>query len=200
MSYLSDLLGDAFKEGMTEEEISAALEAKQNEEQSKRTAELSAKDAEIATLKSQMQKANSEAAKFKKELNSYKTDDEKKKEEQETEMSALRDEVATLKREKSISELKASYVGMGYAEELALDTATAMVNGDMAKVLENQKTFNSTLENSVKANLSKNIPGPNNGGDGKTITHEDIRKMSNKEKLAFYQQNPDAYRAAYEEK
>ena len=60
MSYLSDLLGDAYKEGMTEEEISTALQragagAKDNE-------------AEVNRLKAQLSKANSEAADYKKQL------------------------------------------------------------------------------------------------------------------------------------
>lgn len=60
MSYLSDLLGDAYKEGMTEEEISTALQS----------AGAGAKDneAEVNRLKAQLSKANSEAADYKKQL------------------------------------------------------------------------------------------------------------------------------------
>lgn len=60
MSYLSDLLGNAYKEGMTEEEISTALQS----------AGAGAKDneAEVNRLKAQLSKANSEAADYKKQL------------------------------------------------------------------------------------------------------------------------------------
>lgn len=190
MSYLQDLLGKAYKEGMTEEEISAALEAHQNNA-------LSEKEKEIATLKTQMQKANSEAAKYKNELKTYKSEDEQKKEEQENELSTLRETVATLQKEKKVSELKANYLSMGYSEELAADTANALAEGDIAKVFANQKQFNSELENSVKANLIKGVPAPTGGKGGSTLTRADIAKMSPKEQLALYNSDREAYEAAY---
>ena len=67
MSYLSDLLGEAYKEGMTEEEISAALEGKK-----------SSSDAEMNRLKNALTKANSEAAEWKKKVREYQTDEEAK--------------------------------------------------------------------------------------------------------------------------
>ena len=65
MSYLSDLLGNAYKEGMTEEEISIALESVNN-----------SNNAEINKLKSALSKANSEAADYKKQLRTKQSDDE----------------------------------------------------------------------------------------------------------------------------
>ena len=59
MSYLSDLLGDSYKEGMTEEEISTALQAAGAGQNN---------DAEINRLKAQLSKANSEAADYKKQV------------------------------------------------------------------------------------------------------------------------------------
>lgn len=190
MSFLQDLLGKDYKEGMTEEEISAALESHQNDT-------LSAKESEIATLKAQMQKANSEAAKYKNELKSYKSEDQQKKEEQESELATLRETVETLQKEKKVSELKANYLSMGYSEELATDTANALAEGDIAKVFANQKQFNTELENSVKANLIKGVPAPTGGTGGSTLTRDDIRKMSDKEKMALYETNREAYEAAY---
>lgn len=198
MSYLQDLLGNAFKEGMTEEEISEALKAKQEETDASHKAELSAKEAEIANLKTTIQKSNSEAAKYKKELNSFKSDEERKKEEQETELTTLREQVANLEKEKKVSEFKATYLGLGYSEELALDTAKSMVDGNFEKVLANQKAFNEQFENSVKANLTKNVPAPTGGKGGTALTRADIRKMSDREKLALYETNPEAYKSAYE--
>ena len=51
MSYLSDLLGSAYKEGMTEDEISTALQTVGQ-----------GNEAEINRLKAALSKANSEAA------------------------------------------------------------------------------------------------------------------------------------------
>ena len=54
MSYLSELLGNAYKEGMTEEEISNALQSM--------GAGVKDSDIEVTRLKAQLSKANSEAA------------------------------------------------------------------------------------------------------------------------------------------
>lgn len=197
MSYLTDLLGDAYKEGMTVEEISSALEAKQSEKEAQENAVLTAKDAEIATLKTQMQKANSEAAKYKKELSAHQTEDEKKKAEADAEVAEMKEQLEILRKEKKVSELKASYLALGYSDELAADTAKAFEEGDIAKVFENQKKFNAEFENSVKANLIKGVPAPTGGKGGTTVTRDDIRKMSDREKLAFYENHREEYEAAY---
>lgn len=120
MSYLSDLLGDAYKEGMTEEEISTALQS----------AGAGAKDneAEVNRLKAQLSKANSEAADYKKQLRGKQSEDEAAAAEQKATMDKLTQENADLKRSMALSEKKAKLLAMGYDEKLADDTATAMVD------------------------------------------------------------------------
>ena len=64
MSFLQDLLGDAYKEGMTEEEVSKALEAKKvgvvpNDYEKLKS--------DYQKSKESISKANSEAAKYKKQ-------------------------------------------------------------------------------------------------------------------------------------
>lgn len=88
MSYLSDLLGDAYKEGMTEEEISTALQS----------AGAGAKDneAEVNRLKAQLSKANSEAADYKKQLRGKQSEDEAAAAEQKATMDKLTQENADL--------------------------------------------------------------------------------------------------------
>ena len=80
MSYLSDLLGDSYKEGMTEEEISTALQAAGAGQNN---------DAEINRLKAQLSKANSEAADYKKQLRGKQTADEAAAAEQKATMDKL---------------------------------------------------------------------------------------------------------------
>ena len=81
MSYLSDLLGDSYKEGMTEEEISTALQAAGAGQNN---------DAEINRLKAQLSKANSEAADYKKQLRGKQTADEAAAAEQKATMQKLK--------------------------------------------------------------------------------------------------------------
>lgn len=93
MSYLSDLLGSAYKEGMTEDEISTALQTVGQ-----------GNEAEINRLKAALSKANSEAADYKKQLRTKQTDDEAAEAERKANMEKLTQENADLKRSIALSE------------------------------------------------------------------------------------------------
>lgn len=155
MSYLSDLLGDSYKEGMTEDEISAALETVGT-----------GNDAEVNRLKAALSKANSEAADYKKQLRTKQTDDEAAAAAQKEEHDNLVQENADLKRSIALSERKAKLLAMGYDETLATETATAMVDGDMDTVMKNQATFNESREKAIQAELMKKTPRPAAGSEG----------------------------------
>ena len=116
MSYLSDLLGKAYKEGMTEDEISAALETVGQ-----------GNEAEVNRLKAALSKANSEAADYKKQLRTKQTDDEAAAAAQKEEHDRLVQENADLKRSMALSERKAKLLAMGYDESLADETAASPV-------------------------------------------------------------------------
>jgi DNA polymerase-3 subunit alpha len=75
--YLQDLLGDAYKEGMTLEEVSQLLETEKIGRAD--TSALDKKDAEIKKLKETLSKKNSEAADYKKQYEAYLSEEEKKK-------------------------------------------------------------------------------------------------------------------------
>lgn len=157
MSYLSDLLGDAYKEGMTEEEISTALQS----------AGAGAKDNEVEVnrLKAQLSKANSEAADYKKQLRGKQSEDEAAAAEQKATMDKLTQENADLKRSIALSEKKAKLLAMGYDEKLADDTATAMVDGDMDKVMANQTKYLEAREKDILAKKMKGTPRPAAGSE-----------------------------------
>ena len=157
MSYLSDLLGDAYKEGMTEEEISTALQS----------AGAGAKDneAEVNRLKAQLSKANSEAADYKKQLRGKQTADEAAAAEQKATMDKLTQENTDLKRSIALADKKTKLVAMGYDEKLADSTAIAMVDGDMDTVMKNQATFNESREKAIRAEQMKKTPRPAAGSE-----------------------------------
>mgnify|MGYP003194734982 CR=1 FL=1 len=69
---LNVLLGDAYKEGMTADEIISALE------------KVADPNAEIEKLRNAVTKANGEAAEYKKQLKAKRTDDENAAQEQTT--------------------------------------------------------------------------------------------------------------------
>lgn len=157
MSYLSDLLGEAYKEGMTEEEISTALQT---------AGAGQSNTAELDKLKAQLSKANSEAADYKKQLRGKQTADEAAAAEQKAAMDKLTQENADLKRSFALSDKKAKLINMGYDEKLADSTAVAMVDGDMDTVMANQAKFNESREKAIQAELMKKTPRPAAGSEG----------------------------------
>lgn len=155
MSYLSDLLGKAYKEGMTEDEISAALETVGQ-----------GNEAEVNRLKAALSKANSEAADYKKQLRTKQTDDEAAAAAQKEEHDRLVQENADLKRSMALSERKAKLLAMGYDESLADETAAAMVDGDMDKVMANQSKYLEVQKKNIQADAMRKTPRPSAGDDG----------------------------------
>lgn len=180
MSYLSDLLGKAYKEGMTEDEISAALESIGQ-----------GNDAEVNRLKAALSKANSEAADYKKQLRSKQSADEAAAATQKEEHDRLTQENAELKRSIALTDKKSKLLAMGYDETLATETATAMVDGDMDKVLANQNKYLEVQKKAIQADAMRKTPRPAPGGDG-TGGGVDYAK-----KIAEAQSSGDITAAAY---
>lgn len=184
MSYLTNLLGDAYKEGMTEDEISAALEAMHL---STGTGE----DAEVTRLKAALSKANSEAADYKKQLRSKQSEAEATAAQQKEDYDKAMKENADLKRSIALSEKKAKLLTMGYDADLAEKTATAMVDGDMDAVLANQQTYLEAQKKSMKADQMRGTARPaagaaDNGGMdyGKLIA--EAQASGNISAVAYY--------------
>lgn len=180
MSYLSDLLGKAYKEGMTEDEISAALETVGR-----------GNEAEVNRLKAALSKANSEAADYKKQLRTKQTDDEAAAAAQKEEHDRLVQENADLKRSMALSERKAKLLAMGYDESLADETAAAMVDGDMDKVMANQNKYLEVQKKNIQADAMRKTPRPAAGDDGNGGS------MDYAKKIAEAQASGDYTAAAY---
>lgn len=180
MSYLSDLLGKAYKEGMTEDEISAALETVGQ-----------GNEAEVNRLKAALSKANSEAADYKKQLRTKQTDDEAAAAAQKEEHDRLVQENADLKRSMALSERKAKLLAMGYDESLADETAAAMADGDMDKVMANQSKYLEVQKKNIQADAMRKTPRPAAGDDGNGGS------MDYAKKIAEAQASGDYTAAAY---
>ena len=178
MSYLSDLLGSAYKEGMTEEEISTALEAVGN-----------GNTAEVNRLKAALSKANSEAAEFKKQLRSKQSDDEAAAAAQKEEHEKLVKENGELKRSIALSESKGKLLAMGYDEKLADETAAAIVDGDMDKVMANQSKYLEAQKKVIQADQMRKTPRPAAGSETGGVDYA--------KKISEAQANGDFTAAAY---
>lgn len=160
---LDKLLGDAFKEGMTADEIIAALE------------KMSDPYAEVEKLKNAVTKANGQAAEYKKQLAAKRTDDENAAQEQADKLSELQKQLEALTadrdalaKEKTLANYKAEFVKQGYNAELADKAAVALADGDTAKLFKYQTDFMTAHDTAYKAELMKDTPTPpgTDGGAG----------------------------------
>ncbi len=185
---LKDLLKDAYKEGMTVEEIESALGDVEI------PADLSAENERLKTANS---KLSSENAEWKRKHREALSEEERKAQETAELLQQLKDRNAELERESSVSKHKAKFLGMGYEEALAGDAATALVDGDMDKLFSYQQKHQEALEKKIRADALKSTDDPvRDKGDG-AMTLEKLRKMSANERLEFSEKNPDEYNKLY---
>lgn len=171
---------------MTAEEKLAALEAYEM-------------DTSGMVRKELLDKATSEAAGYKKQLREKLTEDEKAKEEREEQFKQMSEELEALRTEKAIETTAKRWMGLGYDEKLATETAKAMVNGDTEKVFANHARFIAEKEKSLRAQLLKDTPNPPPGEGNKGMTKDGFRKLSLAEKAKFAEEHPEQYEAFYKE-
>lgn len=144
-------------------------------------------------------KTSSELANYKKKYQETLSEEERNKAIRDEEIQKMQEELDSLKKDKALSDSTAQFLSLGYEESLAKQTAQAFVDGDMAKVFQYQKQHQESIEKKIKTDLMKGTPQPNVGNEGQKMTKEDLRKMSPSERLAFSQENPDVYKAIYEQ-
>lgn len=185
---LKDLLKDAYKEGITVEEIESALE----------DVEIPAdQSAEIERLKAALTKSNSENAEWKKKHREALSEEERKAQETADLIKQLQEENAALTRESNVSKHKAKFLGMGYEEALATDAATAMVDGDMEKLFSYQQKHQEALEKKIRADALKGTPKPVPDKADGVVTREQVSKMSVSDRIKFYNEHPEEYKEIY---
>lgn len=137
------ILGSSYKEGMTVEELTAALEA-----------------AELPTeqqLRESITKATRENAEKKRELRA-----------KDGTIEELQNQLTALQRENAIGKHTSAFLALGYGQEAAALAATALADGDTAVLLEQQKKFQEGWMAAQKAELMKKTPAPaaGSGSDG----------------------------------
>ena len=186
---LKDLLKDAYKEGITVEEIESALA----------DVEIPAdQSAEIERLKSALTKSNSENAEWKKKHREALSEEERKAQETADLIKQLTEQNEKLTRESNVSKNKAKFLGMGYEEALASDAAVAMTDGDMEKLFTYQQKHQEALEKKIRADALKSTPAPVPGKGEGNMTLENLRKMSAQERYEFSQKHPEEYKSLYQ--
>jgi hypothetical protein len=185
---IKDLLKDAYKDGMTLEEINTALADIEMPTDN---------SAEIDRLKAALSKSNSEAADYKKQLRDKMSAEEVKAKEDAEKYEEVVKERDALLREKNILGHKTKYLSLGYDEALANETAEAMVNGEIDKVFANQKKHLEAVEKKIRADVLKDTPKPEGGKGSDTITKEQFSKMSISEQHKYSVEHPEEYKKLY---
>lgn len=196
---LKDLLGDAYKENMTIDEVNEALanittpKTVSKEQWDKTASELASSKKLVRELQEKLRELEESSMTAEEKL---KAETERTQELQRAlsqKLSALKAKeifVTAGLSEKDYSPLLD--VVVSDSEETTVNRAKAMI-----KVINAQKA---ATEAAVKAELMKNTPAPASGtvDDGK-ITREQFAKMTLIEKQKFAKENPELYKQFYKE-
>ena len=185
---IKDLLKDAYKEGMTLEEIEDALKGVEMPVDN---------TAGMEKLKNALAKSNSEAADYKKQLRDKMSADELKAKEDAESREKLQNDYDALLKKVTISENKSKLLALGYDEALANDTAEAMVAGELDKVFANQKKHLDAVEKKIRADVLKKTPTPEGGAGTDTMTKEKFLKLPIDEQMKFSKEHPEEYKQLY---
>lgn len=153
------ILGDAYVDGMTDEECLEKFNEAYVPKASFDTAILKEKKSRDELAK--------ENADWKRKFRERQTEEERKAEELAEQQAANDKELGDVRRELNILKMAKQYMGIGYDEELATETATAFIDGDTETVFSNQKIFSEGLKKNMKAELMKDMPVPPSGNETK---------------------------------
>ena len=185
MATLKEILGEAYKDGITVEEIGTAIATK--------------KLVDISTGAyvsiSKYQALEAERNDFKEKYTSTLTEaqkaEQKALEEQQKYEATLRENALYKHKEK---------LGKTIKDETALnEIATLYANGDLEAAFEKQNEYfakaNTELEQKIKADLMKQNPqgNPQDPNGGGTITAEQFAKMDYRARVSLYNENPELY-------
>lgn len=154
MADIQSLLGDAYKEGMTLEEINAALADRELVDKSQYDG---------FVPKSLLEKANSEAADYKKKWKAASSEQEQKAIDDAEKQAAIEEELKSLRRASKVSDYEKQHLALKYDEKDAKEIAEALYDGDMDTVFRIQKKHEEALQKSIKADLMKQMPTPPSG-------------------------------------
>lgn len=102
-----------------------------------------------------------------------KLEEEEAKQQEAQKFADLESKYQELLKQSTLKEHTISLNGLGFDDKLAADTATAIVDGDAAKLFKNMKTFLEGFRKSVEKELMDKNPGVNGNGGGGSSKEED---------------------------
>ena len=176
----------------------SAIEGYENMTAEEKLAALEAMDIpDVDKIKSALDKATSEAAGYKKQLRERMTEEEARAAKDAEDRAAIQKELEQLRAEKLVDQHTARFLGLGYDEKLARETATALAAGDTELVFKNHAKFIADREKALKAEILKSTPTPPAGDGAEKKSKDDFKKMTLAEKQQFARENPELYKDFY---
>lgn len=118
-------------------------------------------------------KKASEASELSKQLKTRMSEQEIANAESAKAYEDMKAELELLKREKTISDYKTKYLGLGYDEKLAGETAIAMADGKTDTVFANQQKFLQEQKKAIEAQALNMQPGLSVGDAPESKAPED---------------------------
>lgn len=155
---------------------------------------------ELTKYKNLVSQRNTEVGNLNKRIKELEAAQNGKMSEADKTISELQATVEELTKTNTFNSLKATYIGMGYSEELAGERAQAEVDGERAKAAEVERKFIEAHDKAIKADLLKDTPRPGKGGTGTPdtgMTLEKLRKMAPLERKAWADAHQDEYKRLY---
>lgn len=155
------LLGDAYKEGMTDDEAQAEF--------NKMYMPRSEHQKEVDKQKSLIDNYSNQIAENKRKERERMSEEEKAAAERQEQWDAMLHQNEQLNRNLKIRDFYDQYIERGFDKELAMASATAMVDNDSATVMSNERIFADKREAALKASWEKeySINPPSGNGAGK---------------------------------
>lgn len=176
----------------------SAIEGYENMTAEEKLAALEAMDLpDVDKIKSALDKATSEAAGYKKQLRERMTEEEARAAKDAEDRAAIQKELEQLRAEKVVGQHTAKFLGLGYDEKLARETATALANGEHELVFKNHAKFLADREKALRAEILKSTPTPPAGDGAEKKSRDDLKKMTLAEKQRFFRESPDEYKDLY---
>ena len=149
MANIPDLLGDAYVEGMSAEDIVKALESVNLPKD---------RSDEVERMKKAYDKVASEVADYKKQLKAKMSEEEKRTAEEAERIQKIEQENADLKKQVAISNLTSKFVASGLDKETAIKCAEASCTGDIDTIINSYNAKLSDVKEKAKAELISESP------------------------------------------
>ena len=110
--------------------------------------------------KQEFDKLASDYAAAKRQLRSKMSEEEAREADRQAEIAAREEELKSLRRDKTLSNHKASFMGLGLGEDLATEAATMLADGDNDGLFDALKRYQLGFEKQLRAKILAETPKP----------------------------------------